>query len=245
MLNLRTQQHAAVQHRGHSAAGQRSVLAPALLPRVSTSRPGHAASRPHTSLKAVEQSEGTRTAIIKNTEGDLPFPWSEKDPYALPVSIDRVQRLLLGLGWEKPWVDQIVDRIMKNMLRTTEERAQQVIDMLRTTGLRQDEICNMASISVVLLGLNPETRIKPVLEYLKKRGVPEDGIADLVLQHPRIFEYKVDETTTYLTKGRARIQVDVLPIGPDGAKVAAVNYFRDIATFLEAPVSPVPPAPSS
>eukprot|EP00983_Pelagomonas_calceolata_P063853 1147891-Pelagomonas_calceolata.AAC.2 len=46
------------------------------------------------------------------------------------------------------------------------------IDMLRGTGLRQDEICNMASISVVLLGLNPETRIKPVLDYLKKRGVP-------------------------------------------------------------------------
>jgi hypothetical protein len=54
--------------------------------------------RPRTSLKAVEQSEGSRTAIIKNTEGDLPFPWSEKDPYALPVSIDRVQRMLLGLG---------------------------------------------------------------------------------------------------------------------------------------------------
>jgi hypothetical protein len=35
----------------------------------------------------------------------------------------------------------------------------------------------------------------------------DEGIADLVLQHPRIFEYKVDETATYLTKGRARIQV--------------------------------------
>lgn len=46
------------------------------------------------------------------------------------------------------------------------------INTLLSTGLRQDEICNMASISVVLLGLNPETRIKPVLEYLKKRGVP-------------------------------------------------------------------------
>lgn len=39
-------------------------------------------------------------------------------------------------------------------------------------------------------------------------------------------------------------QVDVLPIGPGGAKVAAVNYFRDVATFLEAPVSPVGPASS-
>jgi hypothetical protein len=30
-------------------------------------------------------------------------------------------------GWEKPWVEQIVDRIMKNMLRTTEERAAAVV----------------------------------------------------------------------------------------------------------------------
>ncbi len=30
-------------------------------------------------------------------------------------------------GWEKPWVEQIVDRIMKNMLRTTEERTTAVV----------------------------------------------------------------------------------------------------------------------
>lgn len=34
------------------------------------------------------------------------------------------------VGWEKPWVEQIVDRIMKNMLRTTEERAQGVVSAL-------------------------------------------------------------------------------------------------------------------
>ena len=46
------------------------------------------------------------------------------------------------------------------------------LDYLQSVGLRQDEICNMASISVVLLGLNPETRLRPVVEYLHKRGVP-------------------------------------------------------------------------
>ena len=46
------------------------------------------------------------------------------------------------------------------------------IDYLVSVGLRSDEVCNMASISVVLLGLNPETRLRPVVEYLKKRGVP-------------------------------------------------------------------------
>eukprot|EP00983_Pelagomonas_calceolata_P063855 1147891-Pelagomonas_calceolata.AAC.4 len=48
MLNLRAPQNAAVQQRGsgqHAAAAGQRVLAPALLPRVSTSRPGYAASR--------------------------------------------------------------------------------------------------------------------------------------------------------------------------------------------------------
>lgn len=65
------------------------------------------------------------------------------------------------------------------------------IDYLTSIGLKQDEICNMASISVVLLGLNPDTRLKPVVDYAKSRGVPDSSVADLVLRHPRIFEYKV------------------------------------------------------
>jgi len=208
--------------------------------------PSYVPARSRTSLKAVaqisQQAEGTRTIMVKNTPGEMPFPYSEKDPYKLPVSIDRVQKLLLQLGWEKPWVEQIVDRIMKAMLRTTEERASAVIQYLTSVGLRQDEICNMASISVVLLGLNPETRLRPVVEYLQRRGVPDEGIPDLVLKHPRIFEYKLESSdAAYLVKGRARIQVDVLPAGPNGTKVAGVNYFRDNTTFLESPVSPVGP----
>ena len=39
-------------------------------------------------------------------------------------------------GWEKPWVEQIIDRIMKNMLRTTEERTQGVVSL----GLHQEGI---------------------------------------------------------------------------------------------------------
>jgi hypothetical protein len=30
-------------------------------------------------------------------------------------------------GWEKPWVEQIIDRIMKGSLKTTEERTQGVV----------------------------------------------------------------------------------------------------------------------
>lgn len=46
---------------------------------------------------STEQGSG-KTVIVKNQKGDLPFPWSEKDPYKLPVSIDRVQKLLLASG---------------------------------------------------------------------------------------------------------------------------------------------------
>ncbi|KAG1672610.1 hypothetical protein FOA52_002090 [Chlamydomonas sp. UWO 241] len=185
-----------------------------------------------------QQTEG-KTVIVKNQTGDLPFPWSEKDPYKLPVSIDRVQKLLLTQGWEKPWVEQIVDRIMKGMLRTSEERALGVIDYLCSVGLKTDEVCNMASISVVLLGLNPETRLKPVVQYLMARGVPAGGVPDLLLKHPRMFEYIPEGSAPYLVKGKARIQVDVLPLG--GAPAAAVNYFRENASFNVSPVAPSGP----
>jgi hypothetical protein len=44
-----------------------------------------------------DQAPG-KTIVVKNQSGDLPFPWSEKDPYKLPVSIDRVQKLLASSG---------------------------------------------------------------------------------------------------------------------------------------------------
>jgi hypothetical protein len=39
-----------------------------------------------------------KTVVQKMTPGDVPFPWSEKDPFRLPVSIDRVQKMLITLG---------------------------------------------------------------------------------------------------------------------------------------------------
>lgn len=52
-------------------------------------------------------------------------------------------------------------------------------------------VCLSVSLFQVLLGLNPETRIKPVIEYVKSRGVDAGAVPELLLQHPRIFEYKV------------------------------------------------------
>jgi hypothetical protein len=49
-----------------------------------------------TDSSAAEQN--MRTVVQKTLPGDVPFPWSEKDPYRLPVSIDRVQKMLTTLG---------------------------------------------------------------------------------------------------------------------------------------------------
>jgi len=185
--------------------------------------PAPAPARPPTTAARATQAErareaaadGGKTVLVKTAAPgeQMPFPWGEKDPYRLPVSIERIKRLLLGNGWEKPWVDQIVDRVMKGTLKTTEERAKGVVDYLASVGLRQDEICNMACISVVLLGLNPETRLAPMVAYLQRRGVSRECVPDLLLAHPRVFEYRVsaDESAAAVSKGAARIQVDAVP----------------------------------
>jgi hypothetical protein len=48
-----------------------------------------------------QQSADTKTVLVKNTPGELPLPWSDKDPYKLPLSIEKVQRLLSSFG-ERP-----------------------------------------------------------------------------------------------------------------------------------------------
>lgn len=45
-----------------------------------------------------QQDSGSRTIVQKNTPGEMPFPWSEKDPYRLPVAIERVQQQLMAKG---------------------------------------------------------------------------------------------------------------------------------------------------
>jgi hypothetical protein len=143
-------------------------------------------------------------------------------------------------------VEQITDRIMKKQLRTTPARTTEVIDFLKGLGLQQDEICNMAFISIPLLGLSPTKQLQPVINYLRERGVPDEAMANLVFKHPKLLEYRRTDDPTELsrpsTNMRARVRVDVVPL-PDGSKAANVTYFRKGAAFTSAPISPwVPPS---
>lgn len=38
---------------------------------------------------------------MRTKDGELPFPYSERDPYKLPISIERVQKLLVSLGEQR------------------------------------------------------------------------------------------------------------------------------------------------
>lgn len=60
-------------------------------------RPRRAALRVHAAATDT-QSENTKVVIQKTAPGEMPFPWSEKDPYKLPVAIERVQKLLITKG---------------------------------------------------------------------------------------------------------------------------------------------------
>ncbi len=64
------------------------------------------------------------------------------------------------------------------------------------------QICNMASISVVLLGLNPETRVAAVVEYLRRRGVPGATRTRTYTPHVRHTHAHVHIHLTLLGCGR-------------------------------------------
>lgn len=62
-----------------------------------------------------------KTIVQKITPGDVPFPWSEKDPYRLPVSIDRVQKMLITLGaqqWQRAGQRRVQQELLKLRITT-------------------------------------------------------------------------------------------------------------------------------
>jgi hypothetical protein len=75
------------------------------MPRSSLTHPAACSSRPRRAQAVLvmatatgTQQDGSRTIMQKNTPGEMPFPWSEKDPYRLPVAIERVQQHLVAKG---------------------------------------------------------------------------------------------------------------------------------------------------
>lgn len=79
----------------------------------------------------------------------------------------------------------------------------------------------MASIAPSVLGRDA-SEIGALVEYLKGRGVSQRGVPEILLQHPKMLEYKVEGGV--LTKGpKARIAVDVMTV--DGKVGAVISGF--------------------
>lgn len=58
---------------------------------------------------------------------DIRRPHATLQPLSLVFAADSAVAAATTAGWEKPWVEQIIDRIMKGSLKTTEERTQGVV----------------------------------------------------------------------------------------------------------------------
>jgi hypothetical protein len=54
-----------------------------------------------TNAAATDAPDSSKTIAVRTKDGELPFPYSERDPYKLPISIERVQKLLVSLGEQR------------------------------------------------------------------------------------------------------------------------------------------------
>merc|ERR1712146_807366 len=94
-------------------------------------------------------------------------------------------------------------------MKTTGYNCRKLVEYLegKEVGLDSRTICNMSSISPGILGRSVE-QVKTVVNFLKKTGVPELYVRDLLRHHPSLLEYEVD--VNLLAKGpENRVAIDI------------------------------------
>jgi len=150
-------------------------------------------------------------------------------------------------GWEHYWIDSVATRISKRMLVTTLDNLKAVMEFLKVDcGLPSQSICNMAAISSSAFGRDVNSDLKPVVEYIRKRGASESTLIRVLTSNPKLLEYALTEDgnklwkRTHNSKFIAYAEVDI-DVAKDGAQSAHVAFFRENTAFDSAPVSPVKP----
>ncbi|KAK9808965.1 hypothetical protein WJX72_007143 [[Myrmecia] bisecta] len=150
-----------------------------------------------------------------------------------------LRRYLSGLGWGRAWIDGIVEAVPKGILQTNVQKAKAVVEALEAEGVPCQGVCNMASVARPLLGLDVDSQIRPVLDYVKSRGVKGEALVKVLIQHPKLLTYQVASDKKVLVNGKARAAVDVRE---EFGKAALVSYWREGVQWATAPVSPIKPA---
>lgn len=173
----------------------------------------------------------------------VPVPAVEKpkvvaeDDGSSPLAI---RKYLTSVGWESAWIDGVTERIVKRQLNTSVDKCKDVIEYLTSLGLTEQQICNMVSLCHTILAHDVTTHVKPVIAFLKKRGV--EDLPSLLTQHPRLLDYTVSADKKTLEKGRLRAAVDV--VTEKSRKSVKVVVYREGAAFQTAPLSPWKPKDS-
>lgn len=148
-----------------------------------------------------------------------------------------LRKAMAGFGWDKAWVEGIMDRVARRELTTTASNMTQVVLYLESLGIPRLSICNMAAINPDILQRSVESELEPVVQYCKGRGVTGSSLVRLLELHPGLLSYSVGGPC--LVKGRARAEVDVGQVR--GKQLANVLYWREGASFGKSPVSPPKP----
>lgn len=93
----------------------------------------------------------------------------EKDP----TNLRGMRRYLTTLAWDKAWIDTIINKVKKRQMATTAVRMKDVVEYLESEGIRNDVICNMCSINPDILAKDPQTELKPTIDFLRDIGIQD------------------------------------------------------------------------
>eukprot|EP01024_Parvocaulis_polyphysoides_P025092 TRINITY_DN22898_c0_g2_i2.p2 TRINITY_DN22898_c0_g2~~TRINITY_DN22898_c0_g2_i2.p2 ORF type:complete len:129 (-),score=9.08 TRINITY_DN22898_c0_g2_i2:195-581(-) len=123
----------------------------------------------------------------------------------------------------------------KGRIHTTVEKCRAAVEYLESVGLPKYMVQNMVSVNHRIVSLEVETQIKPIVEYVKERGMQDPG--KLLKLYPQLFDFQVGSDHKVLEKGeRGRVQVDVFE-----SDKYQVHFWREGAAFKTAPIAPWQP----
>eukprot|EP01025_Chloroclados_australasicus_P020480 TRINITY_DN2157_c0_g2_i1.p2 TRINITY_DN2157_c0_g2~~TRINITY_DN2157_c0_g2_i1.p2 ORF type:complete len:255 (-),score=21.40 TRINITY_DN2157_c0_g2_i1:495-1166(-) len=146
-----------------------------------------------------------------------------------------IRRCLLSLGWDDAWIDGILQMMQKGKIKTSVQTCRAAVEYLESVGIPKYMVQNMVSINHRIVSKDVETELKPIVEYLKGRGMSDPS--QVLEFYPYLFDFTVGADNKTLEKGeRGRVQVDVF----EGDKYQ-VHFWREGAKFKTSPIAPWQP----
>lgn len=149
-----------------------------------------------------------------------------------------IKKYLSSVGWDKAWVDVVVERIQKNSsLGASVATAQAAYEFLTGLGVPSQSVCNMAALCYEIMGTDINS-MRAVVDYIRSRGVDGEMLVTELEAYPKLLTYTASGDV--LQKDQTRASVDI--IERNGVRKAITSLWREGTSFTSSPVSPVKPS---